>query len=499
MKRKMAILLLVTGLLAGVGAVSSPALTSGASTPQSGPTSTVVSTPQGNVLIKPSSGVTVSWLPTTQPVPATPGQTTTGQFWVTNQLPESIPITISPATAVPRNNGGLDILPGQDRSFSSVTYSPTQFVAPAGRTIPVTVTVTLPPSFGPGVYIVPALVQPHPSGNGNIRLETTISAIVTFIVPGGGSPRVVPRFVTPTRGVVPQTFHVPGLPLLQIGTSGSQSLRVTNVSRFSFYAITEVFSTQSPGGTAVLLGHVPQVQTDLRGSQELYFGSLHRDTPVQWSPQPIGIGVAHLLANVGTNHNGKYVVTTTTASVLVISPLWLLVFPVVLAALTLWLRRRNRRATRAPADDRRIRTTRGRLAQSAFALLLVLIVAALCFVCSPVIVAVGGVLVVAVEAGELWTGRAMERRVWATRHVRLLWPLLALLGAGVVVLIVSTLGTVAPSVATSLFAIGGLWVLMASFVTWWNEERPAPEGGSAGRSDQPDGSAAEELQPTSAP
>jgi hypothetical protein len=498
MNRKMAILLLVMGLLAGVGAVASPALASGASTPQSGPTSTVVSTPQGKVLIKPSSGVTVSWLPTTQPVTATPGQTTTGQFWVTNQLPVSIPITISPATAVPQNNGGLEIQPGVDQSFTSVTYSPNQFVAPAERTTAVAVTVTLPPSFSPGVYIVPALVQPHPSGNGNLHLQTTISAIVTFVVPGGGSPRVLPRFVTPTGGGVPQTFHVPGLPLLQLGTSGSQSLRVTNVSRFSFYVNTEVFSTQSPGGTAVLLGHVPQIQTDLRGGQELYFGGLHRDTPVQWSPQPIGIGVAHLLANVGTNHNGKYLITATTANVLVISPLWLLVFPAVLAALTLWLRRRNRRAARTPAADRRIRTPWGRLAQLVFALLLVLIVAALCFVCSPIIVVVGGALVLAVGFAELWTGRAMERPAWASRHVRLLWPLFALIGVGVVLLIIATLGTVAPSVAISLFAISGIWVLMASLVTWWNEERPAPQRTSA-PSDQPGGSAAEELEPISAP
>jgi hypothetical protein len=458
-----------------------------------------VSTPQGNVLIKPSSGVTVSWLPTTQPVTATPGQTTTGQFWVTNQLPVSVPITVMPATAVPRNNGGLDIRPGLDRSFASIVYSPNQFVAPARRTVPVSVTVTLSPAFGPGVYIVPALVQPHPSGNGNLHVQTTLTAIVTFVVPGGGSPRVEPRFVTPTGGGVPQTFQVPGLPLLQIGTSGSQSLRVADASRFAFYAITEVFSTQSPGGTAVLLGHISQDQTDLRGSQELYFGARHRDTPVQWSPLPIGIGVAHLLANVGTNHNGKNLVTATTASVLVISPLWLLAFPAVLAALTLWLWRRNRRAIMAPADDRRIRTPWGRFAQLALALVLVLIVAALCFVCSPVIVVVGGVLVVAVGAAQLWIGRTMERRSWARRHVRLLWLLFALIGAGVVVVIAATLGTVAPSVAISLFAIGGLWVIMASLLTWWNEERPAPQRGSEARSDQPGGSATGELEPTSAP
>jgi hypothetical protein len=205
------------------------------------------------------------------------------------------------------------------------------------------------------------------------------------------------------------------------------------------------------------------------------------------------------LANVGTNHNGKYVVTATTASVLVISPLWLLAFPAVLAALTLWLWRRNRRATGAPAEDRPIRTSRGRLAQLALALVLVVIVAALCFVCSPVMVVVGGVLVVAVGAGELWTGSAIEQPAWARRHVRLLWPLLALIGAGVVVVIAATLGTVAPSVAISLFAIGGLWVLMASLLTWWNEERPAPQRGSEAGSDQPGGSAADELEPTSAP
>jgi uncharacterized protein involved in response to NO len=133
------------------------------------------------------------------------------------------------------------------------------------------------------------------------------------------------------------------------------------------------------------------------------------------------------------------------------------------------------------------------------ALLLVLIVAALCFVCSPVIVAVGGVLVVAVGGAELWTARAMDRRAWARRHVWLLWPLLALIGAGVVVLIAATLGTVAPSVAISLFAIGGIWVLMASLVTWWNEERPVPQRDSGALSDQPGGSEAEELQLTSTP
>jgi hypothetical protein len=130
---------------------------------------------------------------------------------------------------------------------------------------------------------------------------------------------------------------------------------------------------------------------------------------------------------------------------------------------------------------------------------LVLIVAALCFVCSAVIVAIGGVLVVALGAGELWTGRAMDRRARAKRHVWLLWPLLALIAAGVVLVIVATLGTAAPSVGISLFAIAGIWVLMASLVTWWNEERPAPQRESGALSDQPSGSEAEEPQLTSAP
>jgi hypothetical protein len=493
---------LAAALVAGIALVATAAPALAAKTGPSAtvpPTSTtIVSTPQGNVRVTPvsSTGITVSWLPVSQPVTAIPGQTTTGQFWVTNEEDQAVVVQITPATAVPENDGVLGIQAGADQRFPSITYNPTITTVGPHQTIPVTVTVYTPTSLAAGTYIVPALVRPLTAPQHNIKVNTTINALVTFQIPGPSNPKVAVHFLTPNGDGTPQSFHIPGIPLLQVGTSGAQDLRVLDVGGYSFYATAEVYSTQTPFGTAALEGHQGSDRTTLSTPTNLYYLGRYRDVLVLWSPLPVGIGVAHLEADVGTQHGGMYIETTTTTDVLVISPLWFLVYAAILLAVLAWIRRRTRLVK--AAGDRaapRHRSLRDRLVQAAGALTMVVLVAALCFTCDPLVVIVGGVIGEAVMVGEWVTGRARPRTEVADRHLWFLWGILALIAAGVVCLILATLGEIAPSIGLSVFAVAGISELMGIVTNWWNEERTPREARPADAGEPGEGAKEREPAP----
>uniref|UniRef100_UPI00260E6AE1 hypothetical protein n=1 Tax=Gryllotalpicola sp. TaxID=1932787 RepID=UPI00260E6AE1 len=117
-------------------------------------------TPAGAQVVPPGAvsgpashvGITVSWLPTSVPTIATPGSRAQGTFWVTNQTATPIPVTVAPATAVPQNNGVLDVRVGADPRFPSITYDPASFVAEPKATTPVAVSVSVATNLNPGVY-----------------------------------------------------------------------------------------------------------------------------------------------------------------------------------------------------------------------------------------------------------------------------------------------------------------------------------------------------------
>lgn len=437
-------------------------------------------------------GLTVSWLPTTTPVTAIPGKTTHGTFWVTNETPNSVPVTILPATAVPGDNGSLGVKAGADPRFPSITYSPRAFIAPTQTTTAVTVTVTTPPSLSPGVYLIPAVVRPTaPKKKGNIQIQQEIDALVTFQVPGATKASVQPTFVGSS------SFHIPGLPPIQIATSGSQTLRVLDDSPASFYAYTETTATQSPFGQVVFQGHTAGDPSDLRTAPSLYFPHRYRDYPTVWHPSSLGIGLAHLHAYVSYHPNpGVIVQKQASAEVLVVSPWWILVLAAYLALLLLWAVRRTRRQASAEGEAKRQRTAAGRVSQVLGSAVTALVIVAAAFLSRPVVfgvIAAAGVVIAA-------AGAAASRRRGRSTTARRALGYQALIGLlllfGVVAVVLASLSTWSAAVAIGVLAGAGVWVVLAWWLLWWNEERSIVPGARPEGTDPP--SPAQEPVPVGA-
>ena len=87
-------------------------------------------------------------------------------------------------------------------------------------------TVNTPPMLAPGVYLVPAVVQPtNPKKVGNIHVQQDIDALTTFQVPGLTHAHISAEFRNPSGTSTPSVFHVPGFPEVQMGTSGRRHSR----------------------------------------------------------------------------------------------------------------------------------------------------------------------------------------------------------------------------------------------------------------------------------
>ena len=419
-------------------------------------------------------GLTVSWQPTTSPVQAIPGQTTKGTFWVTNGTNSAIPVKIHPATAVPGNNGSLAVRSGTDQRFPGMTYTPSAFTAQPHTTTPVAVTISTPQNLSPGVYLVPAVVQPTaPQQTGNIKIEQEIDALVTFQVAGQTEAHVKPSFITPAaQSGSASSFHIPGLPRIQLGTSGSETLRVLDDSPSSFYAYNEVTATQSPFGQVVFEGHTPGDPSDLRTTPDLYFPNRYRDFPVVWSPSSAGIGVAHLHAFVSYHPNAaKIVQTETSTEVLVISPLWILVVAGYLGLLLLWARRRARRQTvadhAAPVERTVLRTIR----QVVGSVVMVVVVAAMAFLARPVLLAgVGGVGAVVALVG-VATARKRDRLATARRILKYEIGIAVLILAGIAATVMAGFSKWSGDIAVGILAGAGVWLVLTWWALWWNAGR----------------------------
>jgi hypothetical protein len=372
---------------------------------------------------------------------------------------------------VPQNDGNLAVKQGVDPRFPDIGYAPNTFVAQPKATTAIIVTVTTPTDLAPGVYLVPGLVRPNPQATGPIRIQNDIVALVTFQIPGTTRSHVVPSFI----GSATRTVSLPGLPAMQFGTAGHQVLRVLDDSPSSFYAYNEIISTQTPFGSAAFKGHTPGEPTDLRHASSLYFPGRYRDYPVTWSPSPIGIGTAHLVASVGYSSNGGGIaVASTSIEVLVVSPLWILVLVVYLGLLLVGARRRGRRQIAAAATEPRARSLSGRLGQIVGSLVMVAVIVAAVPLSNDVLFGAIGLVGVVVAAGGVVRGRHADRAAVARQ---LLWYQAAiglLLAAGAVAVLLAVVASMASDVSLGVLAGAAVWVVVAYWALWWNEERPAP-------------------------
>ncbi|HEX3946671.1 MAG TPA: hypothetical protein VHW47_03160, partial [Acidimicrobiales bacterium] len=440
-------------------------------------------------------GVTVSWEPTTAPIQAVPGETTHGTFWVSNETPKVVPISILPGTAVPGNNGNLGIKPGADPRFPTVSFSPASFIAQPDTTTPVSVTITTPPALAPGVYLVPAVVQPTPpKQTGNIHIQQEIDALVTFQVPGDTTASVRPTFVqSTTASGSSDVFHFPGLPEVQLGTAGHTTLRVLNDSPSSFYAYNEVTGTQTPFGKVIFEGHIKGQENDVRTTAILYFPSKYRDFPMTWSPSSLGFGVAHINAFVSYHPKPSVIAQKETSTeVLVVSPWWVLILAGYLLLLLLWARRGTRRQVSAHAEGRTHKAP-GLAGQVAASVVMIAVVVAAGFLSLPVVLAVVGGAGVVVAVVGLAVTRRLDRHVAARRVLQYEWVIAVLLLAGVVATILAGLSKWSGGAAMGVLAGAGVWIVLTWWALWWNAGRSGTPSIGAQTAEPPPG--AEEPVP----
>ena len=432
-------------------------------------------------------GLTGSWLPTTSPVQASPGQTTHATFWVTNRSDTAIPVTILPATAVPGNNGALAARRGVDKRLANIVYSPRKLTAAPKSTTAITVTATIPDSLAPGVYLLLAIVHPDPpKTSGNIRTQQEIVVPVTFQIPGAIDASLKPEFLDAT--ITPNGFasyHFPGLPEIHIGSTGTTVLRVLNNSSTSLYSYNEITSTQTPWAAAVFTGHTTGAPNNLRTDVALYFPGLHRDYPVVWTPSPLGFGLAHLTAYVSYHPTPSTIAQTKVSiDVLVISPWWLFAIVFYLLVVLLSLRGRTSRQSKLESGSRRAKvrvkprssSTPARVAGSLVLALVIFVTACFSSILVFAITGAAGVVFAAIGARTLRVRDSVSAARWILVYLAMTGLILV---AAVATLLLAVFSTWSITDAVAILAGAGVWTLLASLAQWWNEKRP---GGKPDRS-----------------
>lgn len=432
-------------------------------------------------------GLTVSWSPTTAPVQATRGETATGKFWVTNTTKHAIPVQIRPAIAVPGNNGQLSVRSGIDKRFSKISYTPNTFTARPDSTTAIRVTVTIPDSLGPGIYLIPGVVHPQPpAADGGIHIEQDVIAPVTFQIPGAVNANLTAAFLptaAPPHGTV--AYHFPGLPEIEIGPVGTTTLRVTARSTGSLYAYGEVTAKQHPFGTTALDSHTPNLPTDLRLSPVLFFPGVHRDYPIAWRSLPLGVGLAHLSAYVSYDAGATALAQKSVATqVLLVSPWWLLSIAGLLALLLIRLgsgarslsRPRAGRRRRVRRRDRRVGST---LRAGEWALLTAATVAVVPFGAPILLAVVGGCGIAVAVTGTLASRR---RGVGTVARGLFVFHLVSgvVLVTGVAALVMAAVTASGPMVTTALalLASSGLWGLAGAWVQRSGSRHRGPGDGT---------------------
>lgn len=295
-------------------------------------------------------GVTVSWPPTNKPVQITPGTTSTATFWVTNDTATAVRIDVKPATAVPGDNGSLSVTDGADARFPTIRISPSHFRAMPGSTTAIKETVTSPSNLPPGVYLLPAVVQPHdPHGKGNVKIERAVVGLSTFQVPGAVDIALDASLTPADPPAGTLTRKLPGLPSIEVGRSAGATLHVQSQASGGFYAYYEVTGTTSGIGSLTLDGHAAGLPADIRAEQSLYFPGLARDFPVTWKADALSAAKQTLTADVSFSPKPDESRTVaTTMTLVVISPWWI---AVAILLLLLYGVSSMRRASRLAAAD----------------------------------------------------------------------------------------------------------------------------------------------------
>lgn len=235
-------------------------------------------------------------------------------------------MTILPATVKLGNNGVSGFVNEPDPLFgNAVTFSTSNAIVPANGYIQVDLTVKIPKSITPDVYILGFLVTPKATGN-SVRIVNQIGALISLDVPGVRDRRLAASFTNP--------------PWIIFSDQPSLSFRAKSVGKSAL----EFTSEDS------ISGPTPVSPVDSRHDPLLLPAGLYRDVTVSWSV-PWGFGVntitTRLLYPKSQASNAEIVLTRT---VVVITPLVLAIVGgilLIIALVTTFLIRRRIKARRA--------------------------------------------------------------------------------------------------------------------------------------------------------
>jgi hypothetical protein len=393
---------------------------------------------------------TVAWPPTNAPVLAPLGKTLRSQFWVANDESAPLSFRVVAETATPRNDGSITTRLGIDERFPRSKASPTAFTVPPHQETEIHVTVPIPLLAQPGVYLLAYQVSPRTAKGGAVGIESDITALITFAIPGA------------TGGTVDARLRIAIGQSPMAGPGGSADLHVTDESGASTTSYHEIDASIRPFGTVTLLGHTTGEAYDLRSDAALYFPGTTRQYPFHFQVSFPGIGIVTLRAYVYYHPNPNTVVATTaTATEFVVSWWWSVVVAGYICLFVIGRARlRSRRArTGHLGKRRRIPTlsTIGSLVPIAIFVLVVTHAETLA------LAAVGGVGVIsAVALGSLARRRGLSRVLLGIDMSVGLVLAGVCLAAAVADSVVSTFPPVAFGVAAGV----AVWLLAADWTTW---------------------------------
>ena len=258
-----------------------------------------------------------------------PGETVTSWVRVGNNGATALPITISPATIELGDNGATTMSPGVDPRFlNSVTLETTAATVPANDYIEISVSISIPTSLIPDIYLLGFLVTPAP-GTGSVQVVNQIGAFISIELPGSRDRRIEAAF--------------DNAPHFVLSDSPTLTVRVDNVgeSALEFTSETTIdgFGTATPG--------------NIRVEPKLLPSGTSRDVEITWVAE-LGIGVFDVHTRLV--HNLTQSETTGVElehKIVVVSPIVLTVMVtilLILAAGVVLLVRHRRRILQRPAS-----------------------------------------------------------------------------------------------------------------------------------------------------
>lgn len=258
-----------------------------------------------------------------------PGETVTSWVRVGNNGATALPITISPATVELGDNGATTMSPGIDPRFlNSVTLETTAATVPANDYIEISVTISIPTSLIPDIYLLGFLVTPAP-GTGSVQVINQIGAFISIELPGSRDRRIEAAF--------------DNAPHFVLSDSPTLTVRVDNIgeSALEFTSETTIdgFGTAAPG--------------NIRVGPKLLPSGTSRDVEITWAAE-LGIGIFDVHTRIV--HNVTQSETTGVElehKIVVVSPIALTVMVTILLILAtgvVLLVHHRRRILQRPAN-----------------------------------------------------------------------------------------------------------------------------------------------------